>query len=59
MRLNTLLCQVSLPSPPNRTCQFPSIRLSSLPFALYIWLLHYVLLLYLSQSEDLLAFAMW
>ena len=32
VRLNTSLCQVSLPSPPNRTCQFPSIRLSSLPF---------------------------
>lgn len=66
MRLSVLLHQVSLLSPPNRTGSFHCIRLSSFPLAdqvksceQYIRSLHYVLLLSHSQSENLLAFAMW
>ena len=66
VRLNTLLCQVSLPFPPNRTDPFPSIRLSSFPLdpllaksgEEYVRVSHCVLLLHPSPSENLLAFAL-
>jgi hypothetical protein len=57
--------QVSLTFPPNRTYTVKRIRLSSFllafgckDFQQYVWILHYVLLAYCRQSENLLAFAL-